>query len=65
MRSTRTSKRAKLAGLVALAGLIAGAGAGAGSAAHSVIAAHDDDMPWGVVKPLGNQYGQNGDMPWG
>ncbi|MFI6106350.1 hypothetical protein [Streptomyces sp. NPDC051310] len=63
MRSTRTAKRATMAGLVVLAGLMTGAGAGLGTTAHSVTNA--DDMPWGVVRPVETPGASDDDMPWG
>ncbi|MER7817985.1 hypothetical protein [Streptomyces sp. NPDC096153] len=65
MRSTRTAKRATMAGLFVLAGLITGADAGLGSTAHSTTVTNADDMPWGVVKPLGSAAASDDDMPWG
>ncbi|MEU2260936.1 hypothetical protein ABZ557_11765 [Streptomyces sp. NPDC019645] len=65
MRSTRTAKRATMAGLFVLAGLITGTGAGLGSTAHSTTVTNADDMPWGVVKPLGPAAASDDDMPWG
>ncbi|SDM46697.1 hypothetical protein [Streptomyces wuyuanensis] len=65
MRSTRTAKRATMAGLFVLAGIITGAGAGLGSTAHSTTVTHADDMPWGIVKPVGPAMAYDDDMPWG
>ncbi|MBT2369786.1 hypothetical protein J7E88_32080 [Streptomyces sp. ISL-10] len=66
MRSTRTVKRAAMAGLIVLAGLITGTGAGLGTTAHRDTVTGDDDMPWGVVKATGPTYVVSGDdMPWG
>ncbi|MER6254526.1 hypothetical protein ABT224_24515 [Streptomyces sp. NPDC001584] len=73
MRSTRTVKTANTtaaACLVVLAGVFVGAGGASAVLAdtHTTTQA-DDDMPWGVVKPLVPPYpgsaGKNGDMPWG
>ncbi|MFD6225396.1 hypothetical protein ACFWFZ_00680 [Streptomyces sp. NPDC060232] len=69
MRSTRTAKTTA-ACLVVLAGVFVGTGAATAvtAQANSSVQA-DDDMPWGVVKPLHPSYpgsaGTNGDMPWG
>lgn len=66
MRSTRTAKRATTACLVVLAGLFVGAAGGLGTSAYSTTVMSADDMPWGVVKPVGPPPGgENGDMPWG
>ncbi|MCZ7461787.1 hypothetical protein [Streptomyces sp. WMMC940] len=65
MRSTRTAKRATMAGLFVLAGLITGAGAGLGFTGHSTTVANADDMPWGIVEPTGPTAASDDDMPWG
>ncbi|WP_031071005.1 hypothetical protein [Streptomyces sp. NRRL S-118] len=65
MRSTRTAKRATMAGLAVLAGLMTGAGAGLGTTAHSATVTNADDMPWGVVRPVEMPGSSDDDMPWG
>ncbi|MFF4422820.1 hypothetical protein ACFY04_18910 [Streptomyces sp. NPDC001549] len=73
MRSTRTVKTANTtaaACLVVLAGVFVGAGGASAVLADTHITTQaDDDMPWGVVKPLVPPHpgsaGTNGDMPWG
>ncbi|WP_149183681.1 hypothetical protein [Streptomyces sp. TRM49041] len=65
MCSTRTTKRATMAGLAVLAGLMTSAGAGLGSTAHSATFTNGDDMPWGIVKPLETPVASDDDMPWG
>ncbi|MEU6212884.1 hypothetical protein ACN6AT_31210 [Streptomyces sp. JL4002] len=68
MLSTRTAKTAKTAAtcLVVLAGMFAGSG---GALAATGTGAADDDMPWGVVKPIDPAHPgsarYNADMPWG
>ncbi|MBV7698578.1 hypothetical protein [Streptomyces sp. TRM70350] len=64
MRSTRTAKRAAIAGLVVLAGLVTGTGAGLGTTAHSTTVTAGD-MPWGIVKPVEPSATAEDDMPWG
>ncbi|WP_327734132.1 hypothetical protein OG749_09780 [Streptomyces nojiriensis] len=73
MRSTLTVKTANTtaaACLLVLAGVFAGAGGASAVLAdtHTTMQA-DDDMPWGVVKPLVPPHpgsaGKHGDMPWG
>ncbi|MCT7354134.1 hypothetical protein N4P33_18520 [Streptomyces sp. 15-116A] len=65
MRSTRTAKRAAIAGLVVLAGLVTGTGAGLGTTAHSAAVTTAGDMPWGIVKPIEPGASAEDDMPWG
>lgn len=65
MRSTRTAKRAAIAGLVVLAGLVTGTGAGLGTTAHSATVTAASDMPWGIVKPVEPPAAAEDDMPWG
>jgi hypothetical protein len=64
MRSTRTAKRAAIAGLVVLAGLVTGTGAGLGTTAHSTTVTAGD-MPWGVARPVQQPAQADDDMPWG
>ncbi|MGW6978198.1 hypothetical protein ACWGE1_01920 [Streptomyces sp. NPDC054932] len=73
MRSTRTVKTANTtaaACLVVLAGVFVGTGGASDVLAETrTTTLADDDMPWGVVKPLVPPHhgsaGKNGDMPWG
>ncbi|MFP1625561.1 hypothetical protein ACLB9X_10360 [Streptomyces sp. 5K101] len=66
MRITMTGKRATMAGLIVLAGLITGSGAvGPGSTTHTDTVAGEDDMPWGLVEPVGPRAASDDDMPWG
>ncbi|WP_196942668.1 hypothetical protein [Streptomyces sclerotialus] len=53
--------------LVVLTGLFLGVAGGPQALAQSAVVAGGEDMPWGIVQPVGPHATGSGedDMPWG